>query len=67
MGYFGIYEMLLESVFLLLVLTPFVPVLRRKILDHQKNPPLDLEPFEFYIELLAIMDKKIEWHGQYQH
>ena len=60
MGYFDVYGMLLGLVLLFLIVAPFVPVLRRKILDHQKNPPLDLEPFMFYIELLAIMDKKIK-------
>lgn len=60
MGYFDIYGMLLGLVLLFLVLTPFVPTLRKAVLDHQKNPPLDLEPFEFYIEVLAIMNEPIK-------
>jgi len=60
MGYFDVYGMLLGLVLLFLVLTPFVPALRKRVLDHRKDPPLDLEPFEFYIELLAIMDEPIK-------
>jgi hypothetical protein len=60
MGYVDVYGMLLGLVLLFLVLTPFVPALRKKVLDHRKDLPLDLDPFEFYIELLAIMNKPIK-------
>jgi len=60
MGYFDIYGMLLGLVLLFLVLTPFVPALRKAVLDHRHDPPLDLGPFELYIELLAIMNKPIK-------
>lgn len=60
MGYFDVYGMLLGLVLLFLVLTPFVPALRKWVLDHRKNPPLDVEPFEFYIKLLAIMNEPIK-------
>lgn len=63
MGYVDVYGMLLGLVLLFLMLTPFVPALRKAVLDHRKDPPLDLEPFEFYIELLAIMDKPIKRSG----
>ena len=60
MGYFDVYGMLLGSVLLFLIVTPFVPALRKTVLDHRHDPPLDLEPFEFYIELLAIMNEPIK-------
>ena len=63
MGYFDIYGLLLGLVLLFLIVTPFVPALRRAVLDHRSDPPLDLESFEFYIELLAIMDKPIKRSG----
>jgi len=63
MGYIDIYGMLLGLVLLFLIVTPFVPALRKKVLDHRKDSPLDLEPFEFYIELLDIMDKPIKRSG----
>jgi len=63
MGYFDIYGMLLGSVLLFLIVTPFVPALRKAVLDHRKDPPLDLEPFEIYIEMLDIMDGPIKRSG----
>jgi len=63
MGYVDVYGMLLGLVLLFLIVTPFVPALRKKVLDHRKDPPLDLEPFEFYIELLVIMNKPIKRSG----
>jgi hypothetical protein len=60
MGYFDVYGMLLGLVLLFLMLLPFVPALRRIMLDHREDPPLDLEPFEFYIEMLDIMDEPIK-------
>jgi hypothetical protein len=56
MGYFDVYWTLLGSVLLFLMLAPFVPMLRRTMLDHREDPPLDLEPFEFYTMLLELMD-----------
>jgi hypothetical protein len=60
MGYFDVYGMLLGLVLLFLMLLPFVPALRKMVLDRREDPPLDLEPFEFYIELLAIMNEPIK-------
>jgi len=60
MGYVDIYGMLLGLVLMFLIVTPFVPTLREWVLDHRKDTPIDLEPFEFYIELLAVMNEPIK-------
>ena len=60
MGYFDIYRLLLGLVLLFLIVAPFVPALRKKVLDHRSDPPLDLEPFEFYMEMLDIMNEPIK-------
>ena len=58
MSYMNIYFILLGFVLIILAITPFVPSFRKMMLDHRKDPPLDLDPFEFYIGLLEIMDTK---------
>jgi hypothetical protein len=56
MSYMNIYFILLGFVLIILAITPFVPSLRKMMLDPRDL--LDLAPFEFYIGLLEIMDTK---------
>lgn len=56
MIYLNVYFSLLFIALVVLMVAPFVPRLRKLLLDNRHH--LDQDPFVFYIGLLELMDNK---------